>query len=92
VSRPALVPWSEQMSAHHMKPRPIDYRCWCVIHNFSSSKGKMSVLFGLSRHRGAISYFSSMQQVVEGWYDPADLLPPLVEDEKFGGVYGGSID
>ena len=45
MSRPAFVPWSEQMSAHHMKPRPIDYHCCCVIHKFSSSRGGLSVLF-----------------------------------------------
>ena len=92
MSRPAFVPWSEQMSAHHMKPRPIDYHCCCVIHKFSSSRGGIERAVQPSKHRGAISYFLSMQQVVEGWYDPADLLPSLVEDEKFGGVYGGRID
>lgn len=34
----------------------------------------LSVLFSQPRHRGAISYFWFMQQVVEGWYDPAANL------------------
>ena len=39
VSISAFVPWSRQMSAHQMKTRHAGYRCSCVIHNFSSSRG-----------------------------------------------------
>jgi hypothetical protein len=38
VPTSAFIPWSEQMSAHHMKTRHALYRCSCVIHNFSSSR------------------------------------------------------
>jgi hypothetical protein len=34
-----FVPWSQQMSAHHMKTRHAVYRCSCVIHNLLSSSG-----------------------------------------------------
>lgn len=39
VPTPAFVPLSKQMSAYDMKIRYADYRCSCVIHNFSSSQG-----------------------------------------------------
>jgi hypothetical protein len=39
VSTSAFVPWREQMRARHMKTRHAVYRCSCVIHNFSSSRG-----------------------------------------------------
>ena len=34
-----FVQWSEQMGPQHMKTRYAVYRCACVIHNFSSSRG-----------------------------------------------------
>ena len=36
-----------------------------------------------------MSYFLSMLQGLEGWYDVTLLLPFLVEDEKSGSVCGG---
>jgi hypothetical protein len=39
VSTSVFVPWREQMRARHMKTRHAVYRCSCVIHNFSSSRG-----------------------------------------------------
>ena len=38
VPRSAFVPWSQQMSAHHMKTQHAVYRSSRVVHNFSSSR------------------------------------------------------
>lgn len=35
VPTSAFVPWSQQMSAHHMKTRHAVYRSSCVVHDFS---------------------------------------------------------
>ena len=49
---------------------------------FLIQSGGLSALFNQTRHRRSISFFSSMSQATEGWYDATVLLPSLVEDEK----------
>jgi hypothetical protein len=56
---------------------------------FRMKSGELSVLLDQTRHRRSMSYFLSMSQGLEGWYDATLLLPFLVEDEKSGSVCGG---
>jgi hypothetical protein len=77
------------MGALDTNPRPIICLYSCLIHNFPMKSGELSVLLDKTRQRRSMSYFLSMSQRLEGWYDATHLLPILLEDEKSGSVCGG---
>jgi hypothetical protein len=39
VPTSVFVPWTQQMSAHHLKTGHTDHHFSCVIHNVSSGRG-----------------------------------------------------
>ena len=89
VSMSPSIPWSKPMGALDTNPRPIICLYSCLIHNFPMKSGELSVLLDQIRHRRSMSYFLSMSQGLEGWYDATHLLPNLLEDENSGSVCGG---